>query len=112
MTIKTFIEKAIKGGWNDGYEAYSIITGAHDGPHLQISDKKFSNPAGKLISIHEIIVDPRAWQAVGKVEGWNKEHCVGNSIKGMTKGSWLYYQHTMIDALAEGKSIEEFLETL
>lgn len=85
MTIQTFIEKAIEGGWNDDRDLDS--------------------------QIEKVFLNPLAWQAV-----------VGDGIpeqddetETRLKNGWpqhVYLMHRMIDALAEGKSISEFLETL
>lgn len=57
------------------------------------------------------MLDPRFWQAVGKVRGW--DGCSANHGEYWEgKPHWLYEMHRMIDALAEGKSIEEFLQAL
>ena len=100
MTIPEFIKKAIEGGWE-----------------------------GKSTAIHKMVLDPLAWQAVGKVEGWELYSCSDcyQSDEGFTfdecpkclgeRGrvemvTWLVNMHRMIDALAEGKTIEEFIATL
>lgn len=110
MEIKTFIEKAIEGGWKqdraivgeldlrDGYEGMKTI--------MQSTDRMF--------------LDPLAWKALGKAEGNICGDCEGNGCEycdynGYTPPLHLYVpdvMHSMIDALAGGKSIEEFLETL
>jgi len=87
-----------------------------------------------------IYLDPEAWKAVGKVEGWKEwyygwfvnkphggewkwvEHKDGTVHWGGApneapnivthQDGWKYHMHRMIDALNEGKTIEEFLETL
>lgn len=98
MTIKQFIEKAIAGGWKtDWYD---------DWEGGSYSD----------MVIPRILLDPLAWQAVGKTEGW-----IGYKRTGIDKGNeieyhdmevWKSNMHRMIDALAEGKTIEQFLEPL
>jgi hypothetical protein len=110
MTPKQFIEKAIEGGWkykgldskyddfSESVEVYDPLTGLND-----------------YVSLLPIIVDPLAWQAVGKVEGWEladaKETKDFGDIK-VNGFEWYVQMHRMIDALCEGKSIEQFLETL
>lgn len=83
-----------------------------------------------------LILMPEAWQALGKVGGWDKkilirrgtiignfctpcsqEHPRGECFKEMGFGMdyldpWCYHMHRMIDALCEGKTIEQFLENL
>ena len=57
--------------------------------------------------ISRILLDPLAWQAVGRAQ--DKER-----TDGMKPNSSLWRQrmHQMIDVLAEGKSLIEFVETL
>lgn len=104
MTTQQFIEKAIEGGWT-----------------MEMVDKKHV-----MNLLPSIVLDPLAWQAVGKVEGWSEAVCVGcgaSNIKDcdchishvplpVTMELWLYNMHCMIDALADGKTIEQYLETL
>lgn len=102
---ETFIEKAIEGG-------YSPLMGG---------DKMRSNEA--------ILLDPLAWQAVGTTEGWGttdgKCNKCGSAPRSWLlsspvtcpecrtgRGEWDWYMHRLIDALAEGKTIEEYLITL
>ena len=95
--FKEFIEKAKRGGWK-----------IEDYHPLYITD---SSVVGELkeFPLECMFLDPLAWKAVGKVEGWWTDiEC--NNINPDT-----YYKkqiHKMIHALCEGKSIETFLETL
>lgn len=114
MTPKQFIEKAIEGGWKN-----SKLYMAAD--YLQRKDF-YDVPLEFLIWI---FLDPKSWAAVGKVEYWGK---TGNGIPMGTPPEilipygelhqlkpipkWQYNMHLMIDALCEGKSIEQFLENL
>lgn len=98
MTIQQFIEKAIEGGWRPKpeHESNSMIFG----PQLT----------------NALFLDPEAWKAVGKVEGWPKlaNQLEENEVEfqdGVMLAS-TFYMHRMIDALAEGKSVEEYLATL
>lgn len=95
MTIQTFIEKAIEGGWTQPPEG----------------------TAAQMFMHQTIFLDPEAWKAVGKVEGW--WHCTvhvdgGEEVRceDPKHDDWFKNMHRMIDALAEGKSIEEFITTL
>ena len=65
-------------------------------------------------SLHKLLLDPIAWQAVGKVEGWQQDTEERRQGIGLivNKGRWYYEMHRMIDALAEGKTIEQYLEML
>lgn len=93
MTIQDFIAKAIEGGW---ISQWGTMT------HINLEPIK-----------HEILLDPEAWKAVGKVEGWPDTSEIAQGLPvPMTTIGWLWNMHRMIDALAEGKSVEEYLETL
>lgn len=94
MTIKQFIEKAIEGGW----EPYG----------QQNSD--WRDKDGMFHSTHadSIFLDPKSWQAVGKAEGWRKMIAMDEAMN----PEWKHNMHRMIDALAEGKSIEDYIATL
>lgn len=121
MTIKQFIEKAIEGGWKQ--------------PDLSQTDNYDGVP-----HCRGFLLDPKAWQAVGKVERWGKEPAKGGICKhckvkthiqpsfdsgcnhvhypeacevcNKNTADYKKQMHNMVDALAEGKTIEEFLKTL
>ena len=110
MTIKDFIQKAIEGGWENKLFWFKVKE-SEDSP-VEIVDTSMNN-------INSILLDPLAWQAVGKVEGWEKKHYRGceYKLRGQctpicSEDSWTLYIHEMIDALCEGKTIEQYLETL
>lgn len=112
MTIQKFIEKAIGGGWKEKY---------------------LDRDQGKTNALITecVLLDALAWQAVGKVEGWKETvngYCGGDpdyfeernekccwfgrqDCEWFEKG-WQFKMHRMIDALAEGTSIEDFIATL
>lgn len=156
MTIQQFIERAIRGGWK-GYEDRELH-GRQGDTHL---DENYG-----WMNMRATLLDPEAWEAVGRVEGWGNSKyracemkmpfyhrepmrgtgaIVGESKDGKqwyvrwdvnrngtpTKGAgakqpypkkniversaeknWVMVWHRMIDALAEGKSISEYLESL
>ena len=144
MTPKTFIEKAIEGGYElpNSFDRYSY-GGCGDDHKSNIDTVKEIN-VGTFghAPVAEILLDPLAWQAVGKVEGWSenrekhyseKKDVMGEFIEVANAGrhkcnkycakkvyhgvewigqEWLYYMHRMIDALAEGKDVESLLKTL
>jgi len=108
MEIKEFVEKAIEGGYNLR-ERLGVPKGLGSYPSLEIIAEK--------IHIYQILLDPKAWEAVGKVEGWNgcpnffanwSDHGVGQCNCKSYEGK----MHAMIDALTEDKSIEEYIKTL
>lgn len=56
-----------------------------------------------------LILMPEAWQAVGKVGGW----CMEKDFKcDECADHYKWAMHRMIDALVEGRTAEQFLETL
>jgi hypothetical protein len=124
MTIKQFIEKAVEGGCRIP-ATYSK------------GDLKVQNVEAELIMLPTflpalVLIDPDAWRAVGRVEGWwkkdefghelkerpnNREFTAGKSIYSAQQAehipfTWMTNMHRMIDALADGKTIEEFLASL
>lgn len=86
MTIQNFIERAIEGGWKHEEDAPS-----------------------EVLYKWKVMMDVEAWQAVGKVENWN------DRIVYEDERSRVLWQHNMISlmqALIDGQSIEQYLETL
>ena len=159
MTPKEYIEKAIEGGWrlNDKEIRYFKIY--EDVIHFTVYMDRHCKTSGVIrMTIYQILLDPKSFQAVGKVEGWFnatkrwchftdeaikigykekesmeivgesrnkkeflitwagikshhsffKEYIIEEPISKDSKGR----MHEMIDALAEGKSVEEYLKTL
>ena len=95
MEIKTFIEKAIEGGWRgvdfNGREdrKQNYIDGIEGRLELMVLDKSF-------------------WEAVGKVEGWFIEE----SEEFIPNIEWQQKMHQMIDHLIEGGTLEEYINSL
>lgn len=102
MTITEFIEKAVQGGWN-GPQGAAVI-----------SHRKFGLKTAQDMYEAYVLLSPEAWKAVGKTEGWrslNDEYWCTNGWDHVAD-EWLVYMHRMIDVLASGKTIEEYLATL
>jgi hypothetical protein len=96
MTLQTFIEKAMEGGWewiSIPYTAEQIL-----------SDYDFC--------LEVELLDPSIWQAVGKAERW----FIGEICDGYGNcnddSEWTHKMHAMVQALIDGKTIEQFIETL
>lgn len=67
-----------------------------------------------LFDVKTAFLDPEAWKAVGKVEGWpgiDQPYQNGDG-KWREIPWWQFNMHRLIDALAEGKTIEQYIETL
>lgn len=104
MTTTQFIEKAIEGGMKENLN-WKFVSA-----NIYWVVWKNGNGDDTTIAFEKYILDPLAWQAVGKVEGWNKHD--NARVEYNATYHWKYCMHRMIDALAEGKSIEEYLKTL
>ena len=100
MTTRTFIEKAIEGGW---CPTPCLCCGK------PVADNRDECKCGDA----SVVIDPLAWKAVGKVEGWPQEGVASDLVlRDWIKAHWKGRMHAMIDALAEGESIEDYLATL
>jgi len=60
----------------------------------------------------EVLLEPKAWIANGKVEGWN--NCAHDTKETCDKCTpqWMDKMHEMIDHLAQGKDIESYISSL
>ena len=120
MTVKQFIEKAIEGGWfhpdwtrTDDF-LKKVEWRVDDGDFETRTE--FSDGWNTLFRMSDAFLDPEAWKAVGKVEGWPPDGWDFLEPK-MTLGqwgeqNWRGRMRGMIEALIEGKTIEQYLETL
>ena len=134
MTPKQFIEKAIEGGWQPfsdtkvrkGFEVEENEVETMIIFYDKVNVRRYSLPL--------VVLNPLAWQAVGKVEGWGTprdthkwittesgaiicDYCVCLKSKPDKKCKrnvrhWKDEMHRMIEALAGGRSNKEFLKTL
>jgi hypothetical protein len=109
MTKKEFIEKSIEGGFSYGDTSKDNLLEVRDWSAVEmiLMCKGFH----KIILIHETLLNPKAWEAVGKAEGWGDHNhpLTGTSV---TPSCWQCNMHQFLDALIEGKTIEQYLETL
>ena len=113
MTTKQFIKKAIEGGWFKGARKITSFTDID----VEIEYEIFPLRAiyFKRIPFTTILIDPLAWQAVGKVEGWKEteiKHKIGMATTSEWVITWKYNMLAMTQALIDGKSIEDYLKTL
>lgn len=107
--IKQFIEDAIDGGWFKDKETMrkeNIVIG-HYGIVWCDADLHKSNG--------DILLDPTAWQAVGKTRGWDDLR--GIDIE-LDYSSWMECTETEVNQmqfthhLQRGKTIEEALKEI
>ena len=132
---QTIIEDSIKGGWNKQYPVVETPEGVFhskkDVRDILINWNGRDYP--QIIRIHEALLDPKFWEAVGVTRGWSEvtEYCTSGcgcdpidtcNINGDHPGAacergycdpeWLENQLKFIKALAQGLSIDEALKTL
>ena len=104
MTTKEFIEKAIEGGYDPKYIGKTV----HEADLRKIDWLLFRN--------HSVVLDPKAWEAVGKVEGWKIHEVLGKASESIIAikptYDWQGKMHEMIDHLVEEGTIESYLEKL
>lgn len=103
MTTKEFIEKAIEGGWQK-YTPHDITN-----TYVLLADRTTK------VYFGDLFLDPKAWEAVGKVEEWNyfTNGCpTCDYIAYYDEPEWQYRMHKMIDHLIEGGTITSYLEKL
>lgn len=122
-----FIENAIKGGW------FSEVFKRHKQPVTAEQNKRqpqsyFIGGQGffdlqQSVNKYRILLDPLAWQAVGKTRGWKldgddwlvrpsehlPEHCATAIYNRNTPSYWfnLFMQHVW-----DGKTIDEALSAI
>lgn len=122
MTIKQFIEKAIEGGWVPKYPPRLWQNGVAEvrNGFFGACRVKFYRKDGTVGTKYwhiadtlAILLDPLAWQAVGKVEGWEDVpiRC-GSCHTYCNRNDWRTKMIEMTEYLIQGKTIEEFLKTL
>lgn len=132
MKIKDFIEKAIEGGWDD--DPYVWTGEGANFALCEIGEWKYDyailldTEAWKAVGKVEGWVGDKIRMCVGcgVALKWNENpdmegrHNLKRDGKQVGCGSdiyeydgqWLIEMHCMIDSLASGKSVEQFLETL
>jgi hypothetical protein len=114
---KQFIEDAIEGEWRSDE---AVAKGAFEDGAFFGGNAHWKYPLHRMIkrvSVEVILLDPRAWQAVGKTRGWclHLDHYGDGECKkcfGRVRGRSYIQWHQFIDHLAEGLSIEEALAKL
>jgi hypothetical protein len=103
-SIQQFIEKAMAGGWRPEVRDFSIIGFYERHFEYQCQSIGAGQPATIRYMVYErVLLDPKVWQAVGKVERW---------YEGYYGPQWLHHMQKMIDALAEGHTLEAYIQSV
>lgn len=92
MTIKAWIGAAVEGGWGCQETEIHRCSFGHCN-NCGLCDKE------DLTFTNEVFLDPRAWEAVGKVKGW-------------PQGYEVEIAHGIIHYLFSGRTLEEYIATL
>lgn len=107
------IKDAIAGGYQRGLIGFNKII------EITCDDVIVENPkietGRSFYGIAWILLDPLAWQAVGKVRGWNNETAyttLNHDNVPYGDGAEVIFWHRFIDHLADGDDINSALEKL
>lgn len=107
--ITKFVADAIEGDWGTWksvpeYQTDRIFV--HEWDRII-----YVELVGAQVPVSEILLDPLAWQAVGKMRGWGKRSTYYMPHATRTYGHrYRFEMHRFIDQLAEGKNMDEALE--
>lgn len=116
MTIKEFIEKAIEGGWQPFSDTKVRKIFEVEENEIETMIIFYDKVNVRRYSLPLVILDPKAWKAVGKVEGTDgdmvSKYAVPTEIEPEMIPLWQYKMLGLIEALIEDKSIEDYLKTL
>ena len=102
--IQHFIEQALAGGWRPDAREFRILGFYERQVEYQLRSIAAGRPSAIRVMVYEmVLLDPTVWQAVGKVERW---------YEGSYGPEWLHHMHNMIDALAEGHTLEAYIQSV
>lgn len=102
-----FIEDAVAGGWR---KDEAVAKGVFENGDFFGGNAHWKYPLHRMIkrvSVEVILIDPQAWQSVGKTREWLNEE-VDWPLDEMYIRKW----HAFIDLLAAGKTIEDSLAAI
>lgn len=113
MTAKIrFIEDMVEGGymsidstliWEIEYDEYNEYDAVCYDPYIR---KIFG-------SIEKILLDPKAWEAVGKVRGWEEpKECLIDGVESHCSDTYQNKARDFFQYVLDGKNIEEALQAI
>lgn len=117
MTIKDFISKAIEGGYDIHEKLIHLGCKRIDGYTITKDYVTVRTGSSTIRRFHFecFMLDPKAWEALGKVEGWNQEIFLPLSpvhTLGEKRPEWQFKMKWFVTHLIDGGTIESYLETL
>ena len=112
------MEKAIRIAIDGGYEPLNRIFKDEVGTYAK------GGIGMRWLPVDCVYLDPVFWQALGNAKGWEKsmcrkcnrestkclksnDDCTGEDLMG-----WVYHMHRFIDNIVEGKTIDDFFNSL
>lgn len=113
--VSRAIEDAIKGGWKGlGKNKKEVRRRLHNineiGVVLEEGVVYESDDA--MLLFEEIFLSKSFWVALGKARGWPQSDARRTYNDVSAEPNWLWYWHSFIDHLAEGKDAESFFSDL
>jgi hypothetical protein len=118
MMIQEAMNKAVDGGYHiDGSDG---IATSYIGANDEYSAwTRTDNDSSFMVPVEETFLDPRFWQALGRILGWSEVcdlsiTCVhGHEECRQCHGYyWMYQWHCFIQVLADGHTPEAFFARL
>lgn len=100
MNIEQFIKTAMEGGWGEGWEH---VTKTMGGYHFHDELPYYAGVKGNTLEDETILLDPKSWRAVGKINQWDGRYLSEGYICEPAESR----QHMFLDNLQKGMSLEE-----
>ncbi len=114
-----WLRDMVAGGWNPKPLYYNV---SYDNGRIRCSGDDHDI---EYYTLEKLLLDPKAWKAVGKKRGWKEEFFYQNvnvfgegeeywfgSDCGNELPQWRAKMHTAIDYIQDGLSIEESLQAI
>jgi hypothetical protein len=102
--MQQFIEKALVGGWQPTDRDFCILGFYECHFEYQVQSMLRGRSATiRTMAYTTVLLNPEVWQAVGRVEHWYEGHY---------GPEWLHHMRQMIDALAEGQTLEAYIQSV
>ena len=91
-----FIEDAIKGGYGDAFKVMAQLDLEEKTPYVD-----------------RLLLDPKSFQAVGKVRGWEEpKECLIDGVESHCSDTYQNKARNFFQYVLDGKNIEEALQAI